>query len=73
MLHQNLQVPSRYRIAPLVTLVEMSTSDEDNTPHSITHLELNNLVRDLEFSRAQVEIERSSLQGWKLLAPCKNI
>lgn len=56
-------------------IADLSTSDEEflplqeDSPHLITQLELNDLVRDLNLSKAQAEILGSRLQGWKLLAP----
>lgn len=38
-------------------------------PHLITQSELNDLVRDLDLSKAKAELLGSKLQDWCLLAP----
>ncbi|GBM36680.1 hypothetical protein AVEN_221950-1 [Araneus ventricosus] len=46
---------------------DFSCFDETSSPHKITSVELNNLVRDLEMSKTKAEIYASRLQQWNLL------
>ena len=44
-----------------------SGASSSNEPHLLTQGDLNDIVRDLNMSKKQVEILGSRLRGWKLL------
>ncbi|GBO34590.1 hypothetical protein AVEN_50030-1 [Araneus ventricosus] len=46
---------------------DFSCFDETSSPHKITSVELNDLVRDLDLSKSKAEILASRLQQWNLL------
>ena len=70
--HLTLEDESEYEAATEVSNEEQGDATfETRTcscePHLLTQDELNDLVRDLKFSKTQAELLGSKLRGWNLL------